>query len=90
VAVPINHRTLTQFIKRLLSDKEADSDVNNHLLENALTILHYSSTQLAEPNQLIQSYHESDAGRLYAFGVNLSNGVENFPVKSVEKFPVRL
>lgn len=71
--IPVNHRALNRLIKQLKSaDKDAGLDVD-YLLDSARTIKHYSSTKVAGKNRLIQRYHESKAGRLYASGVNLQN-----------------
>ena len=71
--VPINHRALNRLINQLKGiDKDIGLDVT-YLLDAARTIKHYSSTKLAGKNNLIQRYHESKAGRLYASGVNLQN-----------------
>ncbi len=71
--IPINHRAINRLIKQL---KAVDLDIGldvAYLLNAARTIKHYSSTKLAGENNLIQRYHESKAGRLYASGVNLQN-----------------
>lgn len=72
-SIPVNHAALTRLRKTIRSaGKDAGIDAD-YLIQSINEIKHYSSTKVASKHRLIQRYHESKAGRLYASGVNLQN-----------------